>query len=1120
MKNKSIKSFLTALVCFISINVCGQALSEQEYSEMASIFAEDVQLFGDSRDDYNHYQATHPYEPFSSSTVFTLNKSQHTNRNINKILVIATSTMYNQLAVKINRYATDINDVYGCEVIVETVSGGNHINIKNLILSHQTNLSGVVFIGDIAPAWFEIDNVYHNGYAVWPCDLYYMDLNGIWADTDGNGIFDSHTGNIKPEIFVGRISTKNMGTLISEVAGLDRYLDKNHNFWIGNITVNAKYGLCYADMIGDGTGIGELIYLYGISNTDIVVYGHPGYGKADYLNRLNNPRYEFVHVICHATPTTLAMPGGSIYSNEIYYNESVAFGYLLTACSACNWTAANSNSFLGGAHVYNAGNSSLVAVGYTKICSGFNLPIFFSQLGMGKTVGESLKQWGINMLYNGANSEYYGITIIGDPLINFYYNEEVPQPMTWEIGNPVPSNVIAHFENETLTITGTGATQDFPTFQDQPWASVRNSIKNLIIHSGVTSIGNRSFMGCGVLSVNIPSSVTKLGNYAFSDCSSLTSAFLPITINDIGIRAFQNCSSLADFYVKWNFPYFISESAFYGVTTSNVNLHVPCGKGSLYANASVWQNFNIIDTNIQTITFAPLAPKTYGDGSFTLIATSNSSLPIVFQSSNTNVATVSGNILTILNAGTTTITATQNGNDCYNAATPVSQILTVNKANLIITAEDKTRPYGEANPPFTLTYLGFVNGDDINSLTTQPVATCDATPTSDVGDYTIFVSGGVSSNYNLIYQYGTLAITQATQAAPPAPTLNSKTSTSITLNTVPGCEYNINGDAWQSSPIFAGLTPNTSYTFTQRKAETDNYFASPSSPPATFTTEAEQLPALIGTVIIQGNAVFGQTLTAVPNLSSNPPGDLGAITYQWKRSGTPVGTNSVTYILTQADISHTMVVTVTATNCSGSVSSNPTAVVTKAAQAAPQAPTLNSKTTTSITLNVVSGCEYNINGGAWQLSPIFAGLTPNTSYIFTQRKAETATHLASPASPAATFTTDNSILPLYAIVSSVNNPTFGTITPYGENTIEEGGSIEFTITSYSGYRIDSVMIDGVNYGAIETYTFQNIHKNGTIKALFGNNVVIDEIALSKIRVYPNPTTGELQIISSANKKTT
>jgi hypothetical protein len=79
--------------------------------------------------------------------------------------------------------------------------------------------------------------------------------------------------------------------------------------------------------------------------------------------------------------------------------------------------------------------------------------------------------------------------------------------------------------------------------------------------------------------------------------------------------------------------------------------------------------------------------------------------------------------------------------------------------------------------------------------------------------------------------------------------------------------------------------------------------------------------------------------------------------------------------------------------------------VIKYNQSAPSAPTLYSRTTTSITLNSVSGCEYMRSGGSWQDSIIFSGLSPNTSYTFYRRYKETSTHYASPASSGSTFTT-------------------------------------------------------------------------------------------------------------------
>ena len=76
---------------------------------------------------------------------------------------------------------------------------------------------------------------------------------------------------------------------------------------------------------------------------------------------------------------------------------------------------------------------------------------------------------------------------------------------------------------------------------------------------------------------------------------------------------------------------------------------------------------------------------------------------------------------------------------------------------------------------------------------------------------------------------------------PEAPQMESNTDTSITLVTVEGCEYNVNGSEWQSSPIFEGLMPSTSYTFTQRKKETRSHYASPVSPAAVFATMPDQV---------------------------------------------------------------------------------------------------------------------------------------------------------------------------------------------------------------------------------------------------------------------------------------
>lgn len=162
----------------------------------------------------------------------------------------------------------------------------------------------------------------------------------------------------------------------------------------------------------------------------------------------------------------------------------------------------------------------------------------------------------------------------------------------------------------------------------------------------------------------------------------------------------------------------------------------------------------------QTINFQALLDRHYGDDSFDLNATVNSGLPVSYTSSDSNVATVDGNKLTIVGVGTATITALQGGNNEFSAANSVEQTLTVKKANLTAIADDEIRSFGEANPVFSITYSGFKNGETSAVIDTAPSVSSMAITTSDVGTYPITVSGGTDNNYTFIYQPGTLNITK------------------------------------------------------------------------------------------------------------------------------------------------------------------------------------------------------------------------------------------------------------------------------------------------------------------------------------------------------------------------
>ena len=162
----------------------------------------------------------------------------------------------------------------------------------------------------------------------------------------------------------------------------------------------------------------------------------------------------------------------------------------------------------------------------------------------------------------------------------------------------------------------------------------------------------------------------------------------------------------------------------------------------------------------QSLAFEAVADKVYGDAPFTLLATSNRSLPITYTSSAPSKVSISGSTATIKGAGTVTITAKQEGTSNYEPA-EASITVVVNKAVLQAKADDQQREYGEENPALTITYAGFKNGDTKNDLESVPVARCSASTTSPVGTYDITIGEVSDNNYTLQYQTGTLTVTKA-----------------------------------------------------------------------------------------------------------------------------------------------------------------------------------------------------------------------------------------------------------------------------------------------------------------------------------------------------------------------
>jgi hypothetical protein len=283
---------------------------------------------------------------------------------------------------------------------------------------------------------------------------------------------------------------------------------------------------------------------------------------------------------------------------------------------------------------------------------------------------------------------------------------------------------------------------------------------------------------------------TRIGSFKYSQCVPNTLGTLQGTVTDavtgnpiagavvtFGIRKLKTDAN--GLYQYTNLPtgtYTVNVTAtgYSSSTTNNVNVS---------SGSTTTQNVQLNPPTVNTTLAVGSSNGTYGNTT-TLTATltqaggsavSGKTVTFTLNSANfanntattnaSGVATLTNVSLAGINAGTyaSGVGASFAGGGGLNPSSG-SNSLTVNKAELSVTAEDKTRAYGEENPPLTYTMTGFAGGDtQANSTSGLPSLTTTATSTSPAGAYPITITAGTltANNYTFGFTNGTLTVTPA-----------------------------------------------------------------------------------------------------------------------------------------------------------------------------------------------------------------------------------------------------------------------------------------------------------------------------------------------------------------------
>ncbi|MDR0506115.1 MAG: T9SS type A sorting domain-containing protein, partial [Dysgonamonadaceae bacterium] len=243
--------------------------------------------------------------------------------------------------------------------------------------------------------------------------------------------------------------------------------------------------------------------------------------------------------------------------------------------------------------------------------------------------------------------------------------------------------------------------------------------------------------------------------------------------------------------------------------TSNVGNYAITASGASDNNYDFsYQNGNLSITKAALTVTAGNKTREYGEANPNLTYSISGFKNSETQSVIDKLPSVSTSATQTSNVGNYPITVSGASDNNYDFSYQNGN-LTIEKASLTVTAQSKSRTYGEANPNLTYLIFGFKNNETQSVIDVSPNIATDATQTSNVGTYAITVSGASDNNYDFSYQNGRLIITKA----PLTVTAENKSRTYGEAN--PNLTYSISGFKNSETQSVIDKLPSVSTSSTQ-----------------------------------------------------------------------------------------------------------------------------------------------------------------------------------------------------------------------------------------------------------------------------------------------------------------
>lgn len=320
------------------------------------------------------------------------------------------------------------------------------------------------------------------------------------------------------------------------------------------------------------------------------------------------------------------------------------------------------------------------------------------------------------------------------------------------------------------------------------YAFQNSKVNQIVVPGTIKVIGEYAFNSAYIKKVSLQDGTTTIGHWAFYN-SRITEITIPKTVNEFGPAVFLSCDMLRTIrYLSPTPPERWCATSF---------TYVP----SKVAYSEPYRSIN----NARVIEMISFSEDTF---------TYTGKAPQVSWTNNVEGYTAELTMPTLsVDAGTYEINIPAkfaNENESFEVEIPYTY--TILPVPLTVKVDNATRLYGEENPDFSVSYTGFINGDDESVITTAPIIRTTASANSCVGTYPITMScDGVAKNYSFKCEDGTLTVNKAplTAMVREAFRVYGQDNPSFSLDYA-GLKNGESEPAWTTEPAFTTNATKTS----------------------------------------------------------------------------------------------------------------------------------------------------------------------------------------------------------------------------------------------------------------------------------------------------------------------